>query len=575
VVSQTVGGDELLLAVAEPAQIAALSHIARDPVYSVMATEAKKYPQIVLGDAETILKFSPTLVLFADYSRAELVEQVRRAGVRAMVFDHYKTLDDAFANLRLLGRELGPAATARAYKTIADCQARMRALEEKLRGRPPVRVIAPSTYGVIGGADTTFQDLCDHAGATNLADTLGHLHGHEAPPNEQMLSWPVDKLVVSGTNLETALAPYRTLPPYQFMPAVREGRAVMIDECLMSSVTQHRVEGYEQLAVAALPLPAARAALPIALLLLGILMLASLGIGDVPLSPARIWAGLRQQDDLAQTIVWNLRLPRLLVAMAVGAALSASGLVMQAYFRNSLASPDLLGVSSGGAAGAVVAIGIGWTSASLLVLPLCAIVGSLLATGGVILLARRGTGTERLLLAGVALNALLGAVTSYVLSNYTISYERNAQIIFWLLGGLDDRSWEHVWIVAPVLLAAAALWPLGRQMDLLSLGAAEAQSLGVNVRALRRTLLGLATVMTALATAAAGTVGFVGLVVPHVLRLIVGPEHRRLVPLTLVGGAAFVVACDLLGRLAGGLRVGIVTALVGGPFFLWLLRRQP
>jgi iron complex transport system permease protein len=317
------------------------------------------------------------------------------------------------------------------------------------------------------------------------------------------------------------------------------------------------------------------APLALALLTLGALMVASLAIGDVPLSPARIWAGLWHHDELAETIIWNLRLPRLLVAMAVGAALSASGLVMQAYFRNSLASPDLLGVSSGGAAGAVVAIGVGWASVSLLVLPLCAVAGSLLATGGVLLLARRGTGTERLLLAGVALNALLGAVTSYVLSNYTISYERNAQIIFWLLGGLDDRSWEHVWITAPVLVAAAMLWPLGRQMDLLSLGATEAQSLGVNVRALRRTLLALATVMTALATAAAGTVGFVGLVVPHALRLIVGPEHRRLVPLTLVGGAAFVVACDLLGRVAGGLRVGIVTALVGGPFFLWLLRRQP
>jgi iron complex transport system substrate-binding protein len=248
-----VGTDELLLAVAEPAQIAALSHLSRDPVYSVVAEEAKKYPQIAQGDAETVLKFAPTLVLFADYSRTELVEQVRRSGVRIIVFDHYKTLDDALANLRLLARELGPAATARADRIVVDCQTRVRALQEKLRGVAKVRVIAPSTYGVIGGADTTFQDLCDHAGAINLADTLGHLHGHEAPPNEQMLSWPIDKLVVSGTNLEKALAPYRTLPPYQFMAAVRESRAVMIDECLISSVTHHRVEGYEQLARALHP----------------------------------------------------------------------------------------------------------------------------------------------------------------------------------------------------------------------------------------------------------------------------------------------------------------------------------
>lgn len=191
------------------------------------------------------------------------------------------------------------------------------------------------------------------------------------------------------------------------------------------------------------------------------------------------------------------------------------------------------------------------------------------------ILARRGAGTERLLLAGVALNALLGAVTSYVLTNFTLTYERNAQILFWLLGGLEDRTWSHVAIAAPIVLAAALLWPLARSMDLLSLGAPEAQSLGVNVRSLHRRLLVLSTVMTALATAVAGTVGFVGLIVPHLLRLIVGPEHRRLVPLSLIGGAAFMLACDLLGRAAGGLRVGIVTSLVGGPFFLWLLRRQP
>jgi iron complex transport system permease protein len=315
----------------------------------------------------------------------------------------------------------------------------------------------------------------------------------------------------------------------------------------------------------------ARAVLPAVLLLLAALMVVALFVGDVTLSPAEIWAGLSRHDAHAADIVWGLRLPRVLVAMAVGAALSASGLVMQAYFRNSLASPDLLGVSGGGTAGAV---GAGWASASLLVLPAMAVLGSLVATGAVLILARRGTGTERLLLAGVALNALLGAVTGYVLTNFTVSYERNAQIIFWLLGGLDDRTWEHVWMAAPIAAAAILLWPLGRPMDLLSLGADEAQSLGVDVRALRRRLLALATVMTALATAVAGTVGFVGLVVPHVLRLLVGPEHRRLVPLSLAGGAAFVLACDLIGH-AAGLRVGIVTALVGGPFFLWLLRRAP
>lgn len=311
----------------------------------------------------------------------------------------------------------------------------------------------------------------------------------------------------------------------------------------------------------------------IACAVLAVLAVASLVVGEVALSPARLWAAVVGRDELAATILWQIRLPRLLVAALVGAGLASSGLVMQAYFRNHLASPGLLGVSSGGAAGAVVAIAAGAASMSLWFVPLAAIAGAFLATAAVLGLARRGAGTERLLLAGVALNALLGAVTSHVLTSHATLYERNGQILFWLLGGLEDRTWEHVVVAAPVVVFAAALWPLGRPMDLLSLGVDEARSLGVDVRRLRWALVALSTVLTALATAVAGTVGFVGLVVPHILRLLVGPEHRRLVPLSLVGGAAFVVGCDLLGRGAGGVRLGVVTSLVGAPYFLWLLRR--
>lgn len=300
----------------------------------------------------------------------------------------------------------------------------------------------------------------------------------------------------------------------------------------------------------------------------------SLAVGEVRFSPGQLVAGLLRRDEFAATILWQIRLPRLLVAVLVGAALAGSGLVMQAYFRNSLASPGLLGVSAGGAAGAVLAIAFGGVAYSLFTVPVMAVAGAFVATGAVIGLARRGAGTERLLLAGVALNALLGSVTSYVLSAQTVTYDRTAQILFWLLGGLEDRTWEHVWMATPILVCAGLLLPLGRPMDLLSLGEREAQSLGVDVRRLRRGLLLLSTVLTALATAVAGTVGFVGLIVPHILRLLVGPEHRRLVPLTLVAGAAFLVGCDLLGRATGGLRLGVVTSLVGAPYFLWLLRRR-
>ena len=311
-------------------------------------------------------------------------------------------------------------------------------------------------------------------------------------------------------------------------------------------------------------------------LLLG-LLLASLAFGELRLSPAQIWAGLRDQDPLAHTVLWNLRLPRAIVAMAVGAALAASGTVMQALFRNPLASPDLLGVSSGGALGAVIALAAGWGAENLFAVPVCALLGAFLAVALVLMLAKQGAGMERLLLCGVALTALLGAGTSFVLSLNADQFRRASSMVFWLLGGLEDRTWEHVVMAAPgVFIGCLLLLPLARPMDLLALGEGGAQSLGVDVRRLRWKLITLATVMTALATSVAGLIGFVGLVVPHLLRLLVGPGHRRLLPLSMLGGASFLLACDLVTRFAPGqLRVGVVSALVGGPFFLWLLRRKP
>lgn len=252
VVSQTVGSDELLLALAEPAQVAALSHRSREPEFSAVARQAEAYPQIgSAGGAESILKFAPTLVLFADYSRAELIEHVRRAGVRIIIFDRYKTLEDAYANLRTLAVELG--AEERAEALVAACEARVRLLRERLQGRRPVRVIAPSTYGVIPGSESTFQDLCDYAAAENLAATLGHLRGHEAPPAEQMLTWPIERVVLAGSSLEEQLAIYRKVPPYQFMAVVREGRAVLLQPWQLSCVSHLRVDAYEQLAHALHP----------------------------------------------------------------------------------------------------------------------------------------------------------------------------------------------------------------------------------------------------------------------------------------------------------------------------------
>lgn len=254
VVSQTVAGDEWLLAVAEPAQVAALSHLARDSEFSGVAAEAKNFPVLAVDcDAEGVLRFAPTLVLFADYSRPELVAQVRRAGVRTLIFDRYATLAEAHACLRAVARELGPAAEARAAAVIESDLARVAALRARLRGVRPARVIAPSVYGVIPGDETNVQDLCDHAAAENLAATLGGLRGHAPTPSEQLLGWPVDVVIVAGTDANAALAPFRELTPFRFLEAVRKGRAAILPTWQLSCVSHRRVDAYERLARALHP----------------------------------------------------------------------------------------------------------------------------------------------------------------------------------------------------------------------------------------------------------------------------------------------------------------------------------
>ena len=302
--------------------------------------------------------------------------------------------------------------------------------------------------------------------------------------------------------------------------------------------------------------------------------LASLAFGEVRLPLADIAQALRGRGDpVVVTVVRDFRLPRSLVGAAVGAALAASGAVMQAFFRNPLASPGLLGVSSGAALGAVSVLAFEMEHA-LWTVPLAAIAGAFIATAAVLVLARRGAGTERLLLSGIALNALLSAGTAFLLSATAGRHELSGQILFWLMGGLESRTAEHVIIGIPgIVVACVLLLPLGRALNLISLGEQSAQSLGVDVRGVRWRLIVLSTLLTALATSVAGVVGFVGLVVPHLLRLSLGPDHRRLLLASMMGGAALTLACDVATRvLPGGLRLGVVTALVGAPFFLWMLR---
>lgn len=275
--------------------------------------------------------------------------------------------------------------------------------------------------------------------------------------------------------------------------------------------------------------------------------------------------------------IWYIRLPRTLVGLLVGVALGVSGAVLQGVFGNPLADPGMIGVSSGASLGAVVAIALGVTANGLVYLPLFALTGALLAMAITVSLAMREgkIPVMVLLLAGLAVSMFLGALTNGILT--FMNEYRLREFLFWLVGGLDNRRWEHVYLAAgPVLAGTLVLCLLARQLNVLVLGETEARSVGAPVVVLRLLLLFIAAVTTASAVCVSGTIGFVGLIVPHIMRILIGPEHRTLLPACALAGGLFLVGCDTLGRLIAPpaeIRVGIMTAILGAPYFLYLLRR--
>ncbi len=315
---------------------------------------------------------------------------------------------------------------------------------------------------------------------------------------------------------------------------------------------------------------------PLALSSLSILLVGAvatgIAIGAVPLSPFDL-------DSTHLFILTQIRLPRVLLAALVGGALALCGAVMQGLFRNPLADPYLLGIASGATAGAALVIALHLDS-YLGALPLGAFLGGLLVVGIVYRIAKTRVAqldNYALILAGVALAALFSAVTSFLLF-YGGASQDARRLIFWILGGLGGAQWLYVLgLVGTLLVTGAVLLLFARDLNALSLGEEMAAHLGVEPRHLRKILLLAVTVLTAVAVAVSGTIGFVGLIVPHILRLIVGPDHRMLLPTSALGGAVLLVLCDALARTVlapAELPVGIITALLGAPFFLFLLRRR-
>ena len=287
-------------------------------------------------------------------------------------------------------------------------------------------------------------------------------------------------------------------------------------------------------------------------------------------------AGLGIPPGAPWLILGEIRLPRMLVACLVGAALGASGAALQGYLRNPLAEPGIIGISGGAGLGAVIAIHSGAAGAFALALPIGGLLGALLATAAVLLLAGPHGGSLTPVLAGVAVASLATALISAVLA---LSHNPFAavEIVFWLLGSVADRSMTHVWLAAPFVVAGLALLVrTGPALDALTLGEAAAANLGTDLVRVRYRIVAGSALAVGAATSVAGTIGFVGLVVPHVLRPFAGHVPSRLVGASALGGALLVLGADTLLRLvtpSGELRLGVVTALMGTPFFLWLVVR--
>lgn len=318
----------------------------------------------------------------------------------------------------------------------------------------------------------------------------------------------------------------------------------------------------------------------VAMLPLSLIWASSVGAVYIPPRVAvgslwRLLTGHGLGGSTAEVIWWYVRAPRVVLAALVGAALAASGVVFQAIFKNPMADPYIIGVSPGAGLGATLSILLASAFAlGAVTLPLMAFAGALLTAMGVYTLARvgRSVPTAALLLAGMAVGFFLSALMSLLM---VVGGKDVVAILFWLMGGLSARNWTHVVMIAPfVAVGLPLVLVYGRDLNALLLGDERAEQLGVDVERVKKTMLVASSMMAGAAVAVSGLIGFVGVMVPHTVRLVFGPDHRLLTPISVVLGATVMVAADLVARVLLSpteLPVGIVTALFGGPFFLYLL----
>ena len=315
---------------------------------------------------------------------------------------------------------------------------------------------------------------------------------------------------------------------------------------------------------------------------------ASIAIGAVSLSPGEVMSALAARlssetrtavETVNEAVVWDLRLARVLTAMIVGASLATCGAAMQGLFGNPLADPGIVGVSSGASLGAIMVVVLQISTFGMWTLPVGAFLAGTGTTFIIYALARPGQDggdNSKLLLVGIAVNAIGGAFAGFL--TYLATAEQLQSLTFWSMGSLSSAKWITVAISAPpTIVGILLLYRWARPLDLLALGERQARHLGVDVKLLRRKLIFVTALLVAAAVSFNGTIGFVGLVVPHLFRLMIGPAHRLLIPFSAAGGALLVMLADLAARTLdppSEIPIGVIMGSLGGPFFLWMIYRS-
>ncbi len=317
----------------------------------------------------------------------------------------------------------------------------------------------------------------------------------------------------------------------------------------------------------------------ISLVVLLLLSFVAISVGPTKITISQIWMSLTHSQDvdfgITQTL-WQLRLPRIVMALLAGMALSASGGAFQSVFRNPMSDPYVLGISSGASVGAAIAIILGLSS-KLFGIPFFAFLGATSALGIVYWLAFSLKQSEQntLLLAGIAMSLMLGAIVSLLL---VINREQMESIYFWILGGFNAVSWQQIYIVGPVvILSILLLFNYCKDMNLLSMGNETAHSLGINVKQKVAIILLISALSVSIVVSYSGVIGFVGLIVPHMVRFAIGADNRRLLPLAAIWGGIFLILADTIARTViqpGELPVGSITALFGAPYFFFILIKK-